>query len=135
MTEYSYESFRCPSRKIIEQQWKNKYKRIKLAIMANHSETNIMTHFLTSLIELIFIRLETWSFSVSFLTHVFCVMPLDMCLLSDFKESEVNQNQRIANQWSQRHRKRQKEQERETDRLTKSSTSSSSQKVSGGMLW
>lgn len=51
--------------------WKSKtnngHKRIKdeishNGIMANRSEADIITHFLTSLIELIFIKQETWSF-------------------------------------------------------------------------
>lgn len=97
--------------------------------MANHSETNTMTHFLTSLIELIFIKLETWSFSVSFLTHVFCVMPPDMCLLSDFKESEVNQNQGLTN-----HKDSEKDRKRKRERLPKR-YKQYKEWESGGMQW
>ncbi len=80
--------------------------------MANHSGADIVTHF-HFLIEFIF-KLETWSFSVSFLTSVFCMMPSDMCLLSDFKASWLNKNQGLTSQWSQTLRKRQSETDRRT---------------------
>lgn len=65
-------------------------------------------------------------------------MAPDMCPLSDFKENRVNQNQKLANQCSQSHR-RQRERNaelKESDRMTdKDQKVHPGELVSGGMLW
>ncbi len=96
--------------------------------MANHSEADIVTHF-HFIIEFIFIELETGIFPVSFLTSVFCMMPSDLYLLSDFKVSWLIKTQGLADQWSQTLRK--EETDRQTDRQTDRRTAKQLQVAAG----